>query len=287
MNEYAPQHSRLFKEMILVSSPSKPFTFTAKLTPRRQAIINEYDEEIEALYAAADETTHAADEIQPPKHWSLEETIVFVRQIVEDIMERSIGDSDDLFLHGCDSLQATWIRNSILHALRESAKVSSRGISGTFVYQFPTIAALARFISDIVNVRSSGDGMSTSSAQSQAIVTAMLEMADKYSTDLPKHSGDRPLPASDVVLLTGSTGALGSILLAKLVQSDKVGHVFAVNRKSDDGRAVEERQKERLEEWGLDPQIIRSDKVSFIETDVSANHLGLPEAVYEKVSRHV
>lgn len=137
MNEFAPQHSRLFKEMILVSSPSKSLTFTAKLTPRRQAIINEYSDEVEALYAAAAETTRAADDIPPPTHWNLNETTRFIRKIVESVLKRSIADTDDLFQNGCDSLQATWIRNSILHVLRESAKVNARGISVSFVINIP------------------------------------------------------------------------------------------------------------------------------------------------------
>lgn len=38
--------------MILVTSPKKPFMYTAKKTARRQAIVMEYDEEIDALCAA-------------------------------------------------------------------------------------------------------------------------------------------------------------------------------------------------------------------------------------------
>lgn len=285
MNEFAPQHSRLFKEMILVSSPSKPLTFTAKLTPRRQAIINEYSEEIEALYSAADTSARAADNIPPPVHWTLEETTAFIRKIVASVLDLQIPDTDDLFLHGCDSLQATWIRNSILAALRDSAKVTPRGISGSFVYQFPTIAGLARFISDIVNVRGSGDdSVQVLSSQKQAIVTAMLEMVDKYTADWPKHSGDLPLPAKDVVLVTGTTGALGSTLLAHLVQRPEVDHIYALNRPSDAGKSLLERQSQRLAEWGLDPTIVRSSKVTLVEADMSKPDLGLPLELYELAS---
>ena len=49
-NEHAPAHSKIFKEMILVTSPDKPVELTAKGTPRRQVALNAYAREIEDLY---------------------------------------------------------------------------------------------------------------------------------------------------------------------------------------------------------------------------------------------
>ncbi|KAH8099950.1 acetyl-CoA synthetase-like protein [Cristinia sonorae] len=286
MNLYAPQHSRLFKEMILVSSPLKPLTYTAKLTPRRHAIINEYQEEIESLYAAAAESARAADNITPPTDWTVENAFKFVRVIVRSVLKRSIGDDEDLFQKGCDSLQATWIRNSILHALRESAKVDPRGVEFSFVYQFPSISGLARFISGIVHGQDQ-EGVHDSGQSTDSIVAAMIQMAERYSLDFPKHTGEKPLPSKDVVLVTGTTGALGATLLAKLVQASEVGHIYALNRKSGDGKTVEARQIGRLMEWGLDPAVIASKKVTFVEAEMSEGRLGLSESLYEELRANV
>ncbi|THH28009.1 hypothetical protein EUX98_g6169 [Antrodiella citrinella] len=285
MNDYAPQHSRLFKEMIIVTSPSKPFTYTAKLTLRRQAILNDYDPEIDALYATVAETTTASENITPPTSWNLDETMAFVRQIVASVLKRSIQDTDDVFEKGCDSLQATWLRNSILHALRESAKVNTRGISAAFVFENPTIARLAQFVSHVVNHQSSNG--SAAVADSHAVVVSMLEMVDKYTKNFPKHTGKKPLPQKDVVLVTGTTGALGATLLAKLVESPEVEHIYALNRVSADGKSLVDRQQERMSEWGLDPEIVNSSKVTFIESDMSEDHLGVPEALYEEMHTRV
>ena len=86
--------------MILVAAPSKPFTYTAKNTPRRAAVIREYEPEIGALYTAVDETTQAS--IPPPTSWDLAESLSFVRVVVEKVLRHHIGDSDDLFQQGCD-----------------------------------------------------------------------------------------------------------------------------------------------------------------------------------------
>ncbi|KAG7451555.1 acetyl-CoA synthetase-like protein [Guyanagaster necrorhizus] len=53
-NNEAPQHSRISKEMIIITHPSKPFTFTPKGTLRRPAILKAYSREIEAAYEAVD-----------------------------------------------------------------------------------------------------------------------------------------------------------------------------------------------------------------------------------------
>jgi hypothetical protein len=86
--------------MIIVSSPSKPFTYTAKGTPRRPAIINEYQPEIEVLYATVEETTQA--HLPPPTSWNLTDSLDFVRSVINEVMAHSISDADDLFQNGCD-----------------------------------------------------------------------------------------------------------------------------------------------------------------------------------------
>ena len=86
--------------MIIVASPTKPFAYTAKNTARRQAIIADYDPEIEDLYTAVAETTQA--DIPPPKDWSISESTRFVRDVVARVLKNPVQDTDDLFQKGCD-----------------------------------------------------------------------------------------------------------------------------------------------------------------------------------------
>lgn len=87
--------------MILVASALKPFTYTAKNTARRQAIINDYEEEIGLLYDTVEETTQT--NITPPQYWDATSTLTFVRQVVCQVMKyKRVSDDDDLFNHGCD-----------------------------------------------------------------------------------------------------------------------------------------------------------------------------------------
>ena len=86
--------------MILIASPSKPFTYTAKGTARRQSVIADYDAEIKALYAAVAETTQEI--ISAPGEWSPTQTLDFIRKTVASVLTTTVDDDADIFQHGCD-----------------------------------------------------------------------------------------------------------------------------------------------------------------------------------------
>lgn len=278
-NRIAPQHSRIFKEMIIVSSPHKPFTYTAKNTARRQAILNDYEPEIEALYKAVDETSQP--ELEAPQSWDLEGTTEYVRTVVHKVMSFSVDDDDDIFRKGCDSLQATWIRNSLLHALRTTAKACIRHVSSNFVYQHPSVSALASELLRLAHPESPSAGPDVN-------VGAMLSLVDKYSSAFPVHVSDGSRVKahdSDVVLLTGTTGSFGSALLAELVLSSDVAVVYALNRKN--GKPVAEYQRNAFEERELDVSLLDSPKIVLLESDMHGDRLGLPDDVYDQIRTSV
>lgn len=86
--------------MILVSTPRKPFVLTAKLTPRRHAVIAQYEPEIDALYDAVEEVAQAAKNF--PNEWTEQSSLEFARSLVGNILRDPVRDGDDIFQHGCD-----------------------------------------------------------------------------------------------------------------------------------------------------------------------------------------
>lgn len=86
--------------MIIVSKPSKPFTYTAKNTARRQAVIKDYEPEIEELYSQVEETTQPG--LLLPSNWGPTQSLEFVRAAVFTVLKRELGDYDDIFQNGCD-----------------------------------------------------------------------------------------------------------------------------------------------------------------------------------------
>ncbi|KAI0045616.1 acetyl-CoA synthetase-like protein [Auriscalpium vulgare] len=278
MNEYAPQHSRLFKEMLLVATPSKGFVYTAKMTARRQAILKDYAPEIEALYRNITET--AQTDIPVPLKWSQLETLHFVREAVHHVMRRNVADDVDVFQHGCDSLQATYIRNSVLRALRETSPKVAKGISSTFVYDRPTIIQMAAHLHKAA-VDPNADHTSVLATRGQELQA----IVNKYTTAFPtrsisatpnhRHSGK-------VYLVTGTTGGLGANLLAQLLASPSVSRVYAFNRPSKSA-SLAERHADAFSRRGLDEGLLLSHKLVNLEGDLSRPSFGLDPSTYTEL----
>ena len=186
----------------------------------------------------------------------------------------------------CNSLQATYIRNTLLRAVRESAKVDTRHVPEHFVYDNPMIAQLASFISSIALGTDCPDDGSHSAA---ARIEAMRAMVAKYTSDFPTHKADPSVkrPKGDVVLVTGTTGSLGSHLLSQLAASEEVERVYALNRPSRDKLPLRERQRLALVDRGLDASVLESDKVVLLEGELTKPHFGIKEKVYEELRRSV
>ncbi|KAK4246240.1 putative nrps-like enzyme protein [Corynascus novoguineensis] len=80
------------------------------------------------------------------------------------------------------------------------------------------------------------------------------------------------------IILTGSTGALGTLLLHALVNRPGVGHIFCLNRSPDGGRAA---QANRFAAAGFATDVLgNADRISFLQADLSRPTLGLSDAVY-------
>ena|SRR6266702_463479 len=86
--------------MIIVASPSKPFVYTAKMTARRQAILKDYDNEINALYDVVEQTSQV--DIPSPSEWTPSQSLDYVRRVVHKVMKQTVADGIDIFQHGCD-----------------------------------------------------------------------------------------------------------------------------------------------------------------------------------------
>ncbi|KAK7472181.1 hypothetical protein VKT23_000303 [Stygiomarasmius scandens] len=284
MNAFAPQHSRIFKEMILVASPSKPFTYTAKNTPRNSAIIREYAPEIEAIYNSLDESTQSS--IPAPAQWDSESATEFVRAVVKHVLSiEDIKDEDDIFQRGGDSLQATWIKNSILGALRDSAKIDTREATGNFVYEHPTIASLAAFVTSAVS-NGTLDSQRGFEAQVKADVEGMRRMLEKYSKGFVSANKDKS-PTNDrkVVLMTGSTGGVGVHILDRLLEDPTVKKVYALIRKGSVD--IRTKQVNAFVERGVDVGLISNEKLVLLEANLSEERFGLQESVFEDVKGSV
>ncbi|KAJ7452161.1 hypothetical protein B0H11DRAFT_1742224 [Mycena galericulata] len=264
-NRYAPTHSRIFKEMILVADPSKPIELTAKGAPRRNAVLDMYQDEIRVVYGAVDESSQA--HLTAPDEYDFTASLKFMRRVVGEVMHEMPGDDDDIFQHGCDSLQATWIRNSILHAFRSSQRVDMKAVPNNFVYRYPTLRLLADLFSGLAL------GAGSKPEESMWRADAMRAMVRQYTGGFPEHCASADEPRAEAVLVTGTTGALGTHILAYLLGLPEISTVYALNRPGSEPTDV--RQRTSFLANGKDVQLLDLPKLKLLDGDLTLSDFGL------------
>ncbi|KIK55529.1 hypothetical protein GYMLUDRAFT_837603 [Collybiopsis luxurians FD-317 M1] len=275
-NKLMPTFSKVYKEMILAASPSKPLPRAGKGTVLRKAAYEQYQEEINQIYDAVESTL--VDTIEPPSDWESNAVQRWLKIQIEDLCHNSVGFSEDIFEHGFDSLCATILRRRMMNALREGGQpAASRLISQNVVYNHPTITKLADFIVRLVQ-HPTENGSADKSHE-----TAMEDMISLYSQglDAPITSCTK-IASKTVVLLTGSTGNLGAQILASLLENDSVGLVYTLNRSSS-RISIQQRHLERFEDKGLDINLLKSDRLIHLEGESSQSRLGLAGDVFNKL----
>lgn len=160
--------------------------------------------------------------------------------------------------YGMDSLGATRIAESV----RPYANVSQMQLLGGMCW------------TQLQKRLSVAEGGSSSQTSPTA---ALADMVAKYSQAFITHVPSAPAPPTgqDVVLITGTTGAVGTTVLAQLLGCETVSRVYALNRKALTGRSLYERQREALEDKGMDPAVCDSPKLVLLEGNLNEQNLGL------------
>lgn len=197
---------------------------------------------------------------------------------------------DELFFL---SLSATYLRNRLISALKRSSEPGIQSITPlitqNIIFENPTIHSLAR---KVIAFIACADGASESVRDSH--IHAIEAMIQKYSAGFlgveMKRSVKRARLNGNgnggrVVLLTGSTGTLGSYILADLLGRPEISTIYVLNRFSAaPGTWSSMRQLKAFEERGLNTRLLTtSRKICYLEGDMSQDRLGLMESTYERV----
>ncbi|KAG1726867.1 putative aminoadipate reductase [Suillus paluster] len=290
-NDSVPTYSRIFKEMILVARRDKPVSRTMKGTIQRKAALQAYEQEINALYDVVGLSHEVGDNTLPSQWTQIELESWLLSQAVN--VRTDLNPIVDLFAQGFDSLSATYLRNRLISALRRSSEPGMQKISSlitqNIIFENPTIQSLARKVAALIKC---SNGTPVDSVR-DAHIKGIGAMIEKYSAEflkLDSGSMERPtkrarLDGGRVVLLTGSTGTLGSYMLADLLGRPEVSTVYLLNRFSAaSGTYSSLRQLKAFEERGLNTRLLTaSRKIFYLEGDISQDSLGLAAPTYERL----
>ncbi|KAJ5272905.1 NRPS-like enzyme [Penicillium angulare] len=270
-NSRCPAHARVSRARFMFTHATMPMPRAGKGTVQRQATLDLYSPLIDGLYETrGDEPTMLIkNSVDLSDLHSVTET---VRKLVLDLTEwNELQNDQDFFTLGMDSLQ-------VLQISRELKSLGLESIAPSRVYNNPSVELLALSI-----LRNHGQASPCNEDPEHNRLQAMASTLQEYENEigeLQKEFGKaepRPnAPDSEVVILTGSTGAVGSYILHEILQNKAISHVYCLNRNSD-SRVVQETRNAQREI----PAIFPDAQVTFLGVDLSKPKLGLESSVYD------
>jgi thioester reductase-like protein len=274
VNTACPAYARITKSHVMFTDPQRPMSRSPKGTIQRKATLLEYQNDIDALYLAADSVSLPSNHTDASNRVDVqngEELRSYLKNAVLKVCGQTVGDDENFFVWGMDSLQALLLTRELQHGLQ------LQGLTTRPVYQNPSI----RLLTEALQL-SSVDAWTTKPTDE---AKGRLDVIDKALRDhqnlidriaisprSPPSHNDR---SEKVILLTGSTGFLGSYLLDALLASEATTHIYCLNRSSDSGKLQVEKSRAR----GLSTEI-PANRVSFLAADLSKEDFGLGPDIY-------
>ncbi|KAI4103538.1 MAG: hypothetical protein L6R37_003755 [Teloschistes peruensis] len=297
-NVHAPAHGKLDQYHVLFVDSRKPIHYLGQGKIQRNRTYASYKDDIEKVYRIADDAEdHFGFDRLPRLDFLSERNVLdWLVQLVAEVANiRDLDLNRDLFSAGIDSLQIMKIARELKFQAKRAGLANS--VADVFrpeaIYKHPTLSRLTGWILKQAGVKSSGkrtlDGIAkeqhhrltqvTVETVTNGLSDSPQTIFDTYASDLPP--SDRSLlPQSTkqmTVMLSGSTGSLGSYLLEALCRNRDVSHIVCLNRTSD----AAERHQRNESERGLTP--IEPSCVEFLKADLSKPQLGLDNTEYEKL----
>lgn len=271
VNKQTVTHGQIDRRFILLSKPEKPFPRGGKGNVQRPTTIKLYQDEIDEIYKTAGEIDESAVPMDTSSEAALMDSIQKTFETRLEFRGQHLDPDTDFFSMGIDSLQ---VMNSS-RLLRVGLKAAGHQIDvpTRVIYTHPSLRRLTAYIYAKL-------GEADKSTYQNGVLN-MESLWKKYTTDLPqsKEGREDPLDDNQTILLTGSTGNLGSYLLDSLINNPAVKKVVCLNR-TEDGGVV--RQKKAMRERGLsDPS--DESKVEFLRVDMSEPDFGLGEETYSQL----
>ncbi|KAI0021598.1 hypothetical protein F4780DRAFT_270976 [Xylariomycetidae sp. FL0641] len=268
-NNASPSHARIHKHMVAFTKMDRPMLRAGKGTVQRKPTLDLYAAELDAIYDDGNEPSSKNQTDVNGHEESLTDAILRIVSNCTGLAVQEIDSHDNLFSLGLDSLQVTLLVREVNRML--STKGCPKPMEPKMVYANPSLQGLMDTVTALINGK-------TPFEAPEKRVEKMKSLYHRYAHGLPINArGPRSRSTDDhVVLLTGSTGSLGSYILDSLVGDAKVSHIYCLNR----GPESRLRQERSQASKGL-REI--PDRVTFLEADMTGTHLGLPLDSYKEL----
>jgi hypothetical protein len=270
-NIESPAHGQLHKDYMFFATKAKPFILAGKGTVLRAMTSQIYAEEIDEFYKGQE--SKQSSEITLIDVSSLGHIKEGISRLLRRILHNAqFGVSDDYFNIGLDSLSVFRVLTSIRASLL-SAGLDDAVLKAGLIYSNPTIQKLSEAVDSLIRPALKTNGVISS-------VELMGTLLDKYTAKLPTRPppSEKSSRSGSSVILTGSTGSLGSYILEDLLSKSNINRVFCLNRTDD----AKERQIRANKTRGLKGDL-SSARVKFLHADLSKSNFGLSSDDYDEL----
>ncbi|KAJ5613630.1 NRPS-like enzyme [Penicillium herquei] len=282
-NLTAPAHARIAKSHILFTS-GEPLPRSGKGTLQRPQALNNYKEEIDNLYRDAEKLAYIdvpATQISAPGGvHDTKKVTEYVRSVMLSITKWNpdFSDADNWFTLGLDSLQTITATRVLKHGLNLSS------LAPNTIYLNPTVAGLTTALQSI---QQESDESTASRNKNEVrerenlLQELIKKIEEKPQAKKFSENGLEDSNSTHTVVLTGSTGQLGSYILDSLLKDSKVGRVYCLDRGDD----AQSRQRERRAAYGLTAADEARIPVTFWKADLSKPDFGLQVEQLEELQQ--
>ncbi|KAF7886640.1 uncharacterized protein EAF01_011318 [Botrytis porri] len=267
-NLTCPAHARIAKSHVLFTEPGRPILMSARGTIQRSPTSREYASEIEKLYGDADKMSAYSADVE-----AVYKLLHLAVLKVTKWDEVKIQDEDDSFVQGVDFLQALQLIRHLKKALNKP------DLAISILYANPSIAQL---LYSIVTTSKDEPNINILNASNrhreiEETLQRYIQLVDRISS---KHEFGKKLSTVNehVVILTGSTGSLGSYILRTLMQDKSVSHIYCSDRTSSARSRRQEKYKNNNESTDFS-----TSKVTYLKIDLSKSGLEVDNETCKRI----
>ncbi|KAI7233997.1 hypothetical protein KC330_g5057 [Hortaea werneckii] len=264
LRESLPGHARIIPENIVIAPANKPFSRAGKGTVQRQMTIESFNDELDALYRRNEEHSTSQSMATSKQNMSsgLEQNIgQEIRAALSHVGLDGLGLEPDLnfFDAGLDSV-------GVVHLVRHLQSCNSsnnrlQSLKATDIYQNASLRTLVRHL----------EGGNKDMAPETKKMQALFEHYTLGMGGNVRCKSTSEPAVGRTVLLTGSSGSLGSQVLDCLIRDTEIAKIVCLTRTQ--GACQKQldlmRQKGLSTEFGCKP-------LQFLDVDFAQPKLGLP-----------
>ena len=258
-----PGHAQIHDSHVSILGHSEFFLRSAKGEIRRLPTMQALSSEISRLFDSAEtQACRSTLDLNFTNESSLSCSLMAMLSHGA-YLGRDLDKDADIFQYGFDSLKVMRLLRNLKLSLEEQNLRPAVGLTPGIIYQNPKPTALASALLGLLG-RNTDSGDDKPEDHMQRVLNVFTRRIESISKSVLTHH---------TIVLTGSTGSLGSYMLAKVLQSKSVEKVICMNRPGGNAH----RQAALNVSRGLSDDF---SKVQFVETDLTKEHFGLGVEMY-------